>query len=116
MEEPKLLTHFILVIFCIYASILIWERCNYFQLKIIIAVKNLEEESYYSFEVSATSVMDTVATSGRFSLEVPAYRRNRAISMGIIAGIGFLAAALGAIWWAKKKFCKNAPTEEKWSV
>ncbi|XP_071864472.1 borderless isoform X2 [Bombus fervidus] len=70
-------------------------------------VKTLEEESYYTFEVAAMSMSDDVATSERVSLEVPAYRRNRAISMGIVAGIGFLAAALAAIWWAKKRFCQS---------
>ncbi|XP_033338071.1 borderless isoform X1 [Megalopta genalis] len=74
-------------------------------------VKALEEESYYTFEVAAMSVTDDVATSDRISLEVPAYRRNRAISMGIVAGIGFLAAALAAIWWARKRFCH--PPNEK---
>ncbi|XP_043252746.1 protein borderless isoform X3 [Colletes gigas] len=71
-------------------------------------VKTLEEESYYTFEVAAVSVADDVATSERVSLEVPAYRRNRAISMGIVAGIGFLAAALAAIWWARKRFCQSS--------
>ncbi|XP_003486686.1 protein borderless isoform X2 [Bombus vosnesenskii] len=71
-------------------------------------VKTLEEESYYTFEVAAMSMSDDVATSERVSLEVPAYRRNRAISMGIVAGIGFLAAALAAIWWAKKRFCQSS--------
>ncbi|XP_020281495.1 protein borderless isoform X2 [Pseudomyrmex gracilis] len=74
-------------------------------------VKALEEESYYTFEVAAMSITDDVATSERVSLEVPAYRRNRAISMGIVAGIGFLAAALAAVWWARKRFCQ--PTNEK---
>lgn len=74
-------------------------------------VKALEEESYYTFEVAAMSITDHVATSERVSLEVPAYRRNRAISMGIVAGIGFLAAALAAVWWARKRFCQ--PTNEK---
>ncbi|XP_043801712.1 protein borderless isoform X2 [Apis laboriosa] len=71
-------------------------------------VKTLEEESYYTFEVAAMSISDDVATSDRVSLEVPAYRRNRAISMGIVAGIGFLAAALAAIWWARKRFCQSS--------
>ncbi|XP_014237550.1 protein borderless isoform X2 [Trichogramma pretiosum] len=70
-------------------------------------VKTLEEENYYTFEVVGTSENDDISVSDRFTLEVPAYRRNRAISMGIVAGIGFLAAALGAIWWAKKRFCQN---------
>lgn len=74
-------------------------------------VKALEEESYYTFEVAAMSMTDDVATSERISLEVPAYRRNRAISMGIVAGIGFLAAALAAIWWARKRFC-HSPNEK----
>ncbi|XP_031829317.1 borderless isoform X2 [Nomia melanderi] len=74
-------------------------------------VKALEEESYYTFEVAAMSISDDVATSERISLEVPAYRRNRAISMGIVAGIGFLAAALAAIWWARKRFCQS-PNEK----
>ncbi|CAL7934633.1 unnamed protein product [Xylocopa violacea] len=74
-------------------------------------VKNLEEESYYTFEVAAMSMSDDVATSERISLEVPAYRRNRAISMGIVAGIGFLAAALAAVWWARKRFCQS-PNEK----
>ncbi|CAD1475363.1 unnamed protein product, partial [Heterotrigona itama] len=74
-------------------------------------VKTLEEESYYTFEVAAMSISDDVATSERVSLEVPAYRRNRAISMGIVAGIGFLAAALAAIWWARKRFCQS-PNEK----
>ncbi|OXU19625.1 hypothetical protein TSAR_016370 [Trichomalopsis sarcophagae] len=75
-------------------------------------VKTLEEESYYTFEVVATSTSDDLIVSERVTLEVPAYRRNRAISMGIVAGIGFLAAALGAIWWAKKRFCQNSPSEK----
>ncbi|XP_076655189.1 borderless isoform X2 [Halictus rubicundus] len=74
-------------------------------------VKALEDESYYSFEVASVSVTDDVVTSERISLEVPAYRRNRAISMGIVAGIGFLAAALAAIWWARKRFC-HSPNEK----
>ncbi|KMQ92911.1 protein turtle [Lasius niger] len=74
-------------------------------------VKTLEEESFYTFEVAAMSLTDDVATSERIGLEVPAYRRNRAISMGIVAGIGFLAAALAAVWWAKKRFCQ--PSNEK---
>lgn len=74
-------------------------------------VKTLEEESFYTFEVAALSLTDDVATSERVSLEVPAYRRNRAISMGIVAGIGFLAAALAAVWWARKRFCQ--PSNEK---
>ncbi|XP_015437603.1 PREDICTED: protein turtle isoform X2 [Dufourea novaeangliae] len=74
-------------------------------------VKTLEEESYYTFEVAAVSISDDIATSERISLEVPAYRRNRAISMGIVAGIGFLAAALAAIWWARKRFCQS-PNEK----
>ncbi|XP_015601580.1 protein borderless isoform X2 [Cephus cinctus] len=75
-------------------------------------VKSLEEESYYIFEVVAMSFSDDEATSERVTLEVPAYRKNRAISMGIIAGIGFLAAALAAIWWARKRFC-HSPSGEK---
>ncbi|XP_053979898.1 protein borderless isoform X2 [Hylaeus anthracinus] len=71
-------------------------------------VKTLEEESYYTFEVAAVSITDDTVTSERVSLEVPAYRRNRAISMGIVAGIGFLAAALAAIWWARKRFCQSS--------
>ncbi|XP_072749945.1 protein borderless isoform X2 [Anoplolepis gracilipes] len=74
-------------------------------------VKTLEEESFYTFEVAAMSLTDDVATSERVGLEVPAYRRNRAISMGIVAGIGFLAAALAAVWWARKRFCQ--PSNEK---
>ncbi|XP_012147466.1 borderless isoform X2 [Megachile rotundata] len=74
-------------------------------------VKLLEGESYYTFDVSAVSISDDVASSERISLEVPAYRRNRAISMGIVAGIGFLAAALAAIWWARKRFCQS-PNEK----
>lgn len=76
-----------------------------------ISVKTLEEESFYTFEVAAMSITDDTATSERIGLEVPAYRRNRAISMGIVAGIGFLAAALAAVWWARKRFCQ--PTNEK---
>ncbi|XP_046738764.1 protein borderless isoform X1 [Diprion similis] len=75
-------------------------------------VKTLEEESYYTFEVTAMSLSDDFATSDRFGLEVPAYRRNRAISMGIVAGIGFLAAALAAVWWARKKFCRGLSNEK----
>ncbi|KAG8034146.1 hypothetical protein G9C98_001230 [Cotesia typhae] len=74
-------------------------------------IKSLEEESSYIFEVSAMSQSDDVATSEQFTLEVPAYRRNRAISMGIVAGVGFLAAALAAIWWSRKRFCQ--PTMNK---
>ncbi|EZA62874.1 protein borderless isoform X3 [Ooceraea biroi] len=74
-------------------------------------VKSLEEESFYTFEVAAMSLTDDSRTSERVGLEVPAYRRNRAISMGIVAGIGFLAAALAAIWWARKRFCQ--PSNEK---
>lgn len=74
-------------------------------------MKALEEESYYTFEVAALSVSDDVAISERVSLEVPGYRRNRAISMGIVAGIGFLAAALAAIWWVRKRFC-HSPSEK----
>ena len=71
-------------------------------------MKNLEEDIFYSFEVSAVSLTDDVLTSKRFRMEIPAYHkssRNRAISMGIVAGLGFLAAALAAVWWAKKRFC-----------
>ncbi|XP_015173547.1 PREDICTED: protein turtle isoform X2 [Polistes dominula] len=75
-------------------------------------VKTLEEESQYTFEVAAMSLSDDEATSERISLEVPAYRRNRAISMGIVAGIGFLAATLAAVWWARKRFCRS-PSHEK---
>ncbi|XP_012265467.1 protein borderless isoform X2 [Athalia rosae] len=75
-------------------------------------VKTLEEESYYTFEVMAMSLSDDFATSERFALEVPAYRRNRAISMGIVAGIGFLAAALAAVWWARKRFCRGLSNEK----
>lgn len=75
-------------------------------------VKTLEEESYYTFEVTAMSLSDDFATSERFALEVPAYRRNRAISMGIVAGVGFLAAALAAVWWARKRFCRGLSNEK----
>ncbi|KAL0101927.1 hypothetical protein PUN28_018468 [Cardiocondyla obscurior] len=75
-------------------------------------VKTLEEESFYTFEVAAMSLTDDAATSERVSLEVPAYRRNRAISMGIVAGIGFLAAALAAVWWARKRFCQSFSNEK----
>ncbi|XP_011878462.1 PREDICTED: protein turtle isoform X2 [Vollenhovia emeryi] len=75
-------------------------------------VKTLEEESFYTFEVAAMSITDDIATSERVGLEVPAYRRNRAISMGIVAGIGFLAAALAAVWWARKRFCQPSSGEK----
>ncbi|XP_011500330.1 PREDICTED: protein turtle [Ceratosolen solmsi marchali] len=75
-------------------------------------VKSLEEENFYTFEVVATSTAEDITVSERFTLEVPAYRRNRAISMGIVAGIAFLAAALGAIWWAKKRYCQSSPREK----
>ncbi|XP_035721778.1 protein borderless-like isoform X1 [Vespa mandarinia] len=75
-------------------------------------VKTLEEESQYTFEVAAMSLSDDEAISGRISLEVPAYRRNRAISMGIVAGIGFLAATLAAVWWARKRFCRTSTNEK----
>lgn len=81
----------------------------------LITVKTLEEESQYTFEVAAMSLSDDEATSERISLEVPAYRRNRAISMGIVAGIGFLAATLAAVWWARKRFCRTS-TNEKWKL
>ncbi|KAK2581280.1 hypothetical protein KPH14_008070 [Odynerus spinipes] len=75
-------------------------------------VKTLEEENEYTFEVVAMSLSNDEATSERVSLEVPAYRRNRAISMGIVAGIGFLAAALAAVWWARKRFCRSTSGEK----
>lgn len=78
----------------------------------LITVKTLEEESQYTFEVAAMSLSDDEATSERISLEVPAYRRNRAISMGIVAGIGFLAATLAAVWWARKRFCRTSTNEK----
>ncbi|XP_017760125.1 PREDICTED: protein borderless isoform X1 [Eufriesea mexicana] len=74
-------------------------------------VKIPEEESFYTFEVASMSLADDVSAGDRISLDVPAYRRNRAISMGIVAGIGFLAAALAAIWWARKRFCQS-PNEK----
>lgn len=77
----------------------------------IVSVKSLEEENFYTFEVAAMSLIDDIKTSDRVGLEVSTYRRNRAISMGIVAGIGFLSAALGAIWWARKRFCQ--PPNEK---
>lgn len=79
---------------------------------LLITVKTLEEESQYTFEVAAMSLSDDEATSERISLEVPAYRRNRAISMGIVAGIGFLAATLAAVWWARKRFCRTSTSEK----
>ena len=78
----------------------------------MFSVKNLEEENHYTFEIIGTSIADDIAVSERFTLEVPAYRRNRAISMGIVAGLAFLAMALGAIWWAKKRFCQTEPDEK----
>ncbi|XP_023287560.1 protein borderless isoform X2 [Orussus abietinus] len=75
-------------------------------------VKSLEEESSYTFEVAAVSMSDEILPSERVTLEVPAYRRNRAISMGIIAGIGFLAAAVAAVFWARKRFCRSATSEK----
>lgn len=75
-------------------------------------VKALEVESQYTFEVAAMSLSDDEASSERISLEVPAYRRNRAISMGIVAGIGSLAAALAAVWWASKRFCRSSSGEK----
>lgn len=68
----------------------------------------MEEDTYYSFEVAAVSLTDDVLSSERFTMEIPAFQkssRNRAISMGIVASLGFLAAALAAVWWAKKRFC-----------
>ncbi|XP_051155995.1 protein borderless isoform X1 [Leptopilina boulardi] len=78
-------------------------------------VKNLEEDSYYSFEVGAMSLTDDILISERFTMEIPAYQkssRNRAISMGIVASLGFLAAALAAVWWAKKRFCHSQDSEK----
>ncbi|XP_033230293.1 protein borderless isoform X2 [Belonocnema kinseyi] len=78
-------------------------------------VKNLEEDTYYSFEVAAVSLTDDVLSSERFTMEIPAFQkssRNRAISMGIVASLGFLAAALAAVWWAKKRFCRPEDGEK----
>lgn len=78
-------------------------------------MKNLEEDSYYSFEVAAMSQTHDILTSERFTMEIPAYQkssRNRAISMGIVASLGFLAAALAAVWWAKKRFCHSQDSEK----
>lgn len=84
----------------------------YYKILYCVSVKKLEEENYYSFEVIATSINDEILVSERVTIEVPAYRRNRAISMGIVTGIGFLATTLGVIWWAKKKFCHDPPAEK----
>ncbi|CAK9794813.1 Protein borderless [Anthophora quadrimaculata] len=74
-------------------------------------ITSLKEESYCSFEVASVSIADDIATSERITLEVSSYRRVRAISMGIVAGIAFLAASLAAIWWARKRFCQS-PNEK----
>ncbi|XP_044008144.1 protein borderless isoform X2 [Aphidius gifuensis] len=70
-------------------------------------VKNLEEEKKYIFEILAISVTDEISTSEQFTLEVPTLRRNRTISMSLVAIMGFLAAGLMTIWWMRKKFCRS---------
>lgn len=79
---------------------------------IIFIVKFLEEETFYTFEVSSISLDDEVSVSERVGLEVPAYRRNRAISVVVVASIGFLAAALVAVWWTRRKFCQPTPSDK----
>lgn len=103
-----------ILIFIIQLCIILYVLRPYKKKTLIsyISVKSLVEDDYYTFKVLATSINDEITVSNHFTLEVPAYRKNRAISMSIIIGLGFLAIAVGAIWWAKKRFCQNLPGEK----
>lgn len=74
-------------------------------------VKHLEEATTYYFQVSALSTNDYQATSDRVTLVVPAYKRVRAISMGIMGAVALLGIAFGVFYYTRKRCFdkKNKP-------
>ncbi|GLV33104.1 borderless [Carabus blaptoides fortunei] len=69
-------------------------------------VQNLEEGLTYYFRVSALSTDDYQATSDQVTIVVPAYKRVRAISMGIMGAVALLGTAFAAFYYARKKCFK----------
>lgn len=78
-----------------------------------VSVTELEEGKEYKFQVLAMSVSDYQSASEKVTLTVPAYRKIRAVSVGLITGIAFLGAVFGAICYIKKRWCKSYPSPDK---
>lgn len=53
----------------------------------------------------AISTNDYEAGSSKYVLTIPAYKKIRAISIGVVITIALLAAGFGALFYARKKWC-----------
>ncbi|XP_022905461.2 protein borderless [Onthophagus taurus] len=70
-------------------------------------VTELEEGYEYHFEVIAMSYNDYQVASNKISYLIPAYRRIRSLSIGLITGVGFLALIVAGVYFGKKKWCSS---------
>lgn len=67
-------------------------------------IPNLEEESTYLIQVIAHSNGDYEAESNIVTLQIPAYKKTRAITIGMVLGIGLVLAAICVAWYAHRFF------------
>lgn len=67
----------------------------------------------YKFQVIAMTMSDYQALSDKISLQVPAYKNLKTISIGLLLGIVILGTAFAVILYAKKRYCKPYPPHEK---
>ncbi|XP_044733177.1 protein borderless isoform X2 [Chrysoperla carnea] len=68
-------------------------------------VQNLDEDETYYFQVLAVSTNEYEARSSKYVLTIPAYKKIKAISIGIIIAIAILGSAFAGLFYARKKWC-----------
>lgn len=71
-----------------------------------LPVNSLIEDQVYTFQVFSLSNTDYQAGSNEFELQVPPYRRMRAIAIGATTGLLILLAASAVFIYTKKR-CFN---------
>lgn len=78
-------------------------------------VSELEEGYEYHFEVLAMSVSDFFSTSEKITLQVPPYKKVRAVSIGLVIGVLFIGFVLGGVFYYRRKLRKTYENNGKLS-
>lgn len=66
-------------------------------------VKYLDEDELYHFKVYALSLNDYEIASKEYELNIPPYRRIKAIAIGTIVGLLFIFAGIAVFLYMKRK-------------
>lgn len=77
------------------------------------SVTDLEDGKDYHFQVLAMAFNDYQSGSEIVSVTIPGSQNFKAIALGLLSAIGFVAALLVAVYYIRKKWYRNYQDNKK---